>query len=728
MKKYILMLLLFSGMAKAQIVNIPDANFKAKLLGSSAINSVAKNALGQTFAIDANADGEIQVSEAEAVYSLWIYMANVVDLTGVRSFVNLTRLECSINGITALDLTGLNNLKYLDCSENELTTINGIGLTAALEFLVCRENNIATIDVSEFPNLKTLNCPYNQLTTLDVHGLVNLQYFYCYNNQLTSLNMSGLDSLINLECSNNQLTTIDVSAMHNLTTLSCYNNQLTTMSVKNGVANIAVSFANNPLEFICADESQVPMIQNYANNYGITAVINTYCTFTPGGDFNTITGSIKFDAAGDGCDAGDVILPHVRVNINDGTQNMASFISNAGNYAAYVVAGNYTITPSIENPDCFSFSPPTANASFPDNNNNTATQDFCIASNGVHPDVEVVISPISFARPGFDATYQITYRNKGNQTVSGIVNLIFDDSKTDFVLANPLVDNLAVNSLSWNYSNLLPFESRTINVAVNVNSPLEIPAVNIGDILNFEASINTLIDDESPADNLFTYNQTVVGSYDPNDITCLEGGVVPATEIGNYLHYVINFENTGTYPAENVVVKTEIDAAKFDINSLQLMSANFPVDARITGNKVEFIFKNIQLPIGGHGHILLKMKTKNTLVTGDSVSNRGDIFFDYNAPIDTGLAHTIFENLSNTGFEMDSSIMVTPNPAAHFVSVKANNLIKSVEVYDIQGRIIQMSIINKNESKLDINSYSAGTYFIKIVTEKGTQMQKLIKN
>jgi hypothetical protein len=96
----------------------------------------------------------------------------------------------------------------------------------------------------------------------------------------------------------------------------------------------------------------------------------------------------------------------------------ASFLNTAGNYSFYTQAGSFEIAPSIENPTWFNFSPVTATIPFADNNNNTATQDFCISPNGFHPDVEVVISPVFFARPGFDATYQITYRNKGNQTFS----------------------------------------------------------------------------------------------------------------------------------------------------------------------------------------------------------------------------------------------------------------------------------------------------------------------
>jgi hypothetical protein len=251
--------------------------------------------------------------------------------------------------------------------------------------------------------------------------------------------------------------------------------------------------------------------------------------------------------------------------------------------------------------------------------------------------------------------------------------------------------------------------------------------VNIGNVLTFNIGINPVATDEKPEDNTFIYNQTVVGSYDPNNIICLEGDVVPSTEIGKYLHYAINFENTGTFPAENVVVKTEIDLLKFDIGSLQLMNTNFPVDARIAGNKVEFIFENIQLPIGGHGHILLKLKTQNTLVTGDAVANRGDIYFDYNFPIDTGLANTVFQTLSNSVFEVDSSVAVYPNPANNNVTIKSDNKIKSIELYDVQGRIVLIKLMDESESRVDISNYANGIYFLKVATDKGTAIDKIVK-
>jgi len=68
-------------MTLGQNVNIPDANFKAYLVGNSAINT--------------NGDTEIQVSEAAAFNgSINCNLMNISDLTGIQDFTALTELWC----------------------------------------------------------------------------------------------------------------------------------------------------------------------------------------------------------------------------------------------------------------------------------------------------------------------------------------------------------------------------------------------------------------------------------------------------------------------------------------------------------------------------------------------------------------------------------------------------------------------------------------------------------
>ena len=696
------------------------------------------------------------------------------DISGLST--NLKRLFCASNNLVSLDVSGLTSLESLGCNDNQLTSLDVSSLTN-LKFLDCARNQISSLEVSNLVQLENLNCGANLLTSLNTFGLTNLTSLGCEANQLTNLDLfsnfklqilsysdnvipnldvsfltylnalscsdtqstvldvSLLLGLNSLFCNNNLLTTLDVSNSKFLKILDSSNNQLETLFIKNGFNEEILRFNENPnLKYICADDSQLEPVQIQLNDLAMNATVsNSYCTFTPGGNYNKITGITIFDSDKNGCDVTDEVNPFIRLNINDLSENGATVTNIDGTYNFFTNAGKYKVSPNVENPSWFDFSPPTADFTFTDTNNNIATQNFCIEAVGVHQDVEVVLMQTEVARPGFDAPYKIVYKNKGNQMLSGAVTLQFDDNRTDLVLANPIADATGTNTLTWNYEKLMPFESRSIALLLNINSPMEIPAVNNGDILNFTATITPVSGDDLPDDNQFQYEQTVLGSYDPNNIICLEGEKLDPKEIGKYLHYVVNFENTGTFFAENVVVRIEVDTDKYDINTLQMLNTSHPSFTRISGNKVEFIFNKIILaaavgdpPVGGHGDVLFKIKSRSNLVKDDKVIKHAGIYFDYNFPIITNDAETTFAALSKSGFQLDNSISVYPNPASSKINVKANTDIKEMNLYDLQGRLIETAI--GNNKSLDISNKQKGVYFLKVTTEKGSKVEKIVKN
>ncbi len=671
----------------------------------------------------------------------------------ITGFPALEFLNCRDNQLTTIDLSNSSNLKYLDIQYNQISNINFSNLNNVIQ-LECSFNELTSINTSNLINLTILQCTDNQITNLNltnnsalqilsysnnplpnfnVNDLVNLTVLSCYDTQTSILNVSNLANLQVLYCDNNLLQSLDVSNCQKLQSLECTNNLLNTLFVKNG-KNEIINFANNSnLQYICSDTDQLYTVQNQLNTLGMNATVsNSYCTFTPGGNHNTISGLTIFDKDNNGCDVTDEVNPFIRLDVNDGTATGSTVTNINGSYNFYTNAGNYNLTPNVENPTWFDFSPQTANFSFANNNNNISSQDFCIEAVGIHNDIEVVLIPIDFARPGFDATYKIVYKNKGNQMHSGNVSLIYNDSKIDFVNSTPSINIQNLNILTWSFTNLMPFENRSIDVKLNVNSPVETPAVNIGEILDFTAKVTPLTGDELPYDNIFDFNQIVVGSFDPNDITCLEGDTVDPTDIGDYLHYVINFENLGTFYAENIVVRDEIDTTKYDISTLQVMNTSHPSYTRITGNVVEFIFENIDLaaaqgnpPVGGHGNVLFKIKSKETLSAGDSVNKSAAIFFDYNAPVLTNDATTTFISLSNAIFEVDKSITIYPNPTSSKINISSDFDIKSIALYDVQGRVLITQL--GNLKTLDISEKTNGIYFLKITTEKGSKVEKILK-
>lgn len=269
MKKlyFLLLALCLFTSANAQIINIPDANFKAKLLAASPNYYIAKNLSGSYFKIDVNNDGEIQLSEALEVSYLKVDAAGILSLNGIANFTNLKHLECQNNQLTSLDLINLINLEYLRCDTNYLNNLNVSGLIhlthllcnnnqlinidfsglISITHMICSNNQFTNLNLTGLANLINLSCDYNsQLTNLSVNGLSNLEYLYCSNNvELTTLNVSGLVNLQHFYFNNNsKLTSVDITGLNNLIRLECHDNRLTSLNC-NGLTNLEVIICNN---------------------------------------------------------------------------------------------------------------------------------------------------------------------------------------------------------------------------------------------------------------------------------------------------------------------------------------------------------------------------------------------------------------------------------------------------------------------------------------------------
>jgi Leucine-rich repeat (LRR) protein len=192
------------------IVNIPDANFKAALVGNDFI--------------DTNFDDEIQCSEAAAYSGLIdVSYQGISDLTGIEAFSSLTDLDCSGNSIASLNLSGNTSLSWLQCIANNMTSIN----------------------VTNCPNLSFFNCGNNLITTIDVSNNPLIQQLWAFGNQLTNLDLSNNNNILSLELNDNQLTNIDVSNLLNLNDFRCANNNITTLDLSNNTLLSTIVVFNN---------------------------------------------------------------------------------------------------------------------------------------------------------------------------------------------------------------------------------------------------------------------------------------------------------------------------------------------------------------------------------------------------------------------------------------------------------------------------------------------------
>ncbi|HIB38562.1 BspA family leucine-rich repeat surface protein, partial [Mesonia sp.] len=446
---------------------------------------------------------------------------------------------------------------------------------------------------------------------------------------------------------------------------------------------------------------------------------------------NTLFGEIRYDQNNDGCDTEDLIVTNFSLNASNNEDNITqSFYNEDLNYNLFLEDGSYTVN-LVNVPEYFTVNPTDLTVDFV-GTEEIVNQNFCITANQSVEDLIITLLPLNEARPGFESNYKLIVKNVGTETINNIsVSLNFDEEMQDYITSTPNSDNTLPNQLNFNIGTLFPFGRGIIDITMLTFQP---PIVNENDVLNFEASVLPQENDYTVENNVYNLRQNVVNSFDPNDKRVLQGEQITIDEIGNYLDYIIRFQNTGSADAINVIIEDTLHP-NLNYSSLNVISSSHNYRLNINPeNKVEFIFEDIQLPSenidaeGSNGYIAYKIKPKDDVSLGDFITGNASIYFDYNLPIITNMVSTeVVENLDVENYSLKNNILVYPNPVNNLLhlSVPSSIEIEEAKIYNLQGKEIFIS--NSNLKSIDTNNLLTGIYILYLKTNKGILNFKLIK-
>ena len=228
----------FAPFPASQYTIIPDSLFELRLMS-----------LGH----DSIHDGYVLKSNIMNIDSLDISSFGIYELTGIEDFTNLKYLNCSGNQIVNLNLSQNSALSYLDCSNNQINNLlfSQKKAQSNLITLNCNQNQILTLDAASKTLLASLSCDNNLLTDLNISNgnNLNLSYFSAINNP--NLNCITVDNStwsannwtnIDSQCFfSNNCSTVSVETINRSTSLSVYPNptkENITISVNNFNGNI----------------------------------------------------------------------------------------------------------------------------------------------------------------------------------------------------------------------------------------------------------------------------------------------------------------------------------------------------------------------------------------------------------------------------------------------------------------------------------------------------------
>ncbi len=657
------------------------------------------------------------------------------EIIGWNSLTNVS-LEIEITQNEQLQsLEGLQNItntEGLTIRQNaNLENLNGLeGLESVINLNI--EENASLNDIVALSNLQTSLSTLiitQNLQLVNLNGLEGIQNIYgllwIKNNPLLE-NINGLSNVSNAGLGFNLSLQLEFNdSLNDISGLEF----IDPTSFQDVLVNYNSSLSNcNILSFCLPLQAGSTSISFNGNAPGCNS--NTEVLDNCNATLNTVFGSINYDFNNNDCDENDYPSGNlVVVATNAASQSTSTTTNSDGIYQLKLPAGSYTIEIlQASLPNNYISDPLTQQVIFSDVGE-VEVKDFCLTASLVYNDLKITLLPISGARPGFLSTYQIIYENIGTTVLSGNVSLQFDDSRLEFLESLPLEDGNNGNILSWNYTNLLPFEIRRIYVNFQTFIP---PINNSGDILAFETIINPIIDDVNPEDNTYNLEQIIVNSYDPNDKQVNQGEEIYESETGSYLDYIVRFQNTGTADAINVRIEDVLsDKVNWDTFRPLSASHNYRVEI-LDGNNVSFIFDDINLPPevsdpeGSNGFVAFQIKPISNIALGDVIENTADIYFDFNAAIITNtVSTTVVENLGVDEFGLDRMIQLYPNPASSSLQVKTSKTIffEKANVYSTLGK----RIIETKQNQINLETLSAGIYLVEVVTDKGSVTKKIVK-
>jgi uncharacterized repeat protein (TIGR01451 family) len=484
---------------------------------------------------------------------------------------------------------------------------------------------------------------------------------------------------------------------------------------------------------------------------------STFVSYNPSNTncYCTITGTVFSDANTD-CiqNLGEVGIPNIQVHCSGYGY---AYTNSFGVYSFKVPTGTYTISETL-NPNY-----PFASCMINNQVVNVVSAANCVSSvnfaNIISPvhDLHIITSNMNAPIPGNTYTQKVIVQNEGT-LVENTVKLGYKhDGQLAYTSCAPwsLAQQNASSYPNWysissGFPTLNPNSSSTsyINYSVPTNIPLN-TTVNFNDTVASSAPIGTSwLTDHTPWNNVSSHQAVVIGSYDPNFKEVSPKGTGAPGNISqsdSILTYIVHFQNTGSYFAQNIVV---IDSLDSDLNISALRPGYSDHEYTTTMSEtgvIKFSFKNINLPwqsaygdLMSSGMFVYSIKLKSNLPVGTQLKNKAAIYFDYNDPIITNttlntIASTIPTSIKEYRSSLTDGLVLFPNPATHAFTLSfesVENTLGELTIIDVSGRAVSHETISVEKgTNLHSNNCSRlqnGIYLVQLKTNTQTITKKLI--
>ncbi|NOQ26342.1 MAG: choice-of-anchor D domain-containing protein [Bacteroidales bacterium] len=640
------------------------------------------------------------------------------NLSGSISAVGLDSLElfrCDANNnITAINVSGLENLFEIRCSKTEITTLDLSGLTKLENIYASSTKKLESINTTGCDSLYEVHIYESNIASLDFSGHTNLYYFdiyecenlvsinvsgctdlydlyasYCYS--LESINLTGCASLNNLDIDQSNIQNLDIS---DITTIY----RLDADDSKN-LESINASGCTG-LQYLYADQCKLSNI----NLTNCTALINldieyNYMTDLDATGLTSLNSLRCYDNLLETLDVtgltnlNNIYVQNNRLPLSQAAPayNLPSasnkdFTNQMPYDQVFMAIGDSVYYP---NEDTININGSDSASVFTLYDNNDDSQ---IAQNGIG---KFIINTAG--------VYYVTMTNSGVSITTELITVI-DGAGIELTITNEDFGTVDVNSTST--------ETLTIynpgNITLNVTD-ITLPA-------GFSVATSTYtIAAEAQEDVIVTFSPTDAHLYFGSAIvhSNATGGDSIVTVKGKGTSRIIELSGTMAFGNVDVGITTDATLTISNSGESELNVTDIALPTGFTASAA-----NLTVASGESEDITV------TFAPTQAQAYTGDITITSNATSGTSTIAVSGTGISTIGIEdiKANKLLVYPNPARQIIYLKGFENINTIKIYNAIGVLVLEKNLENNLTEIDISEFRSGIYFI-----KSTNINKTIK-
>ncbi len=346
-----------------------------------------------------------------------------------------------------------------------------------------------------------------------------------------------------------------------------------------------------------------------------------------------------------------------------------------------------------------------------------------------------------------------------NKTLTYVWEQIYGPSVisfTDATAATTLIGNLekgiykckvtVSDGTYQSFSEVLVIVQETSNAipTVNITSPSNNSSFSQGTTINIEASASDL--DGTIAKVEFFDGATKIGE----DTTVPFSFSWNNASVGNHSLKVIATDNEGATAESQIVTISVQEVKKCEETSNIAQQGSFSTGYKATfetvGNSVKITFQLLDTNRAGVIAYLWKQspfgevqmdnvsgltftKTIGGVADGETISYACKFAFAGGLAVTKYISYKVGTSCGTLSIDdqvLENEILFYPNPAKKELNIQSKTLeITKIEIYSTLGTLVK---VTNNSNQINIEEFSSGLYLVKIMTDKGVVIKRLVKN